>query len=89
MVKCIAIFLLLVKNAGFINIGEKVVRHQARKYGKTKFGMERFINGFLDLNYHLVCVSKFGKRPMHFLRGIGSLIMLCYWFCICHIFRHR
>ena len=54
----------LAKNAGFQNIGEKVVQHQARKYGKTKFGYDRFINGFLDL-LTIWFVSKFGKRPMH------------------------
>ena len=65
---------LLVKNAGFINIGEKVVRHQARKYGKTKFGMERFINGFLDL-ITISFVSRFGKRPMHFFGALGALML--------------
>ena len=55
---------VLVKNEGFNNIGETIVKHQARKYGKTKFGMERFINGFLDL-ITIWFVSKFGKRPMH------------------------
>jgi glycosyltransferase involved in cell wall biosynthesis len=66
---------LLVKNAGFINIGEKVVRHQARKYGKTKFGMERFINGFLDL-ITIWFISRFGKRPMHFFGALGALMLI-------------
>ncbi len=66
---------LLVKNAGFINIGEKVVRHQARKYGKTKFGMERFINGFLDL-ITIWFISRFGKRPMHFFGALGALMLV-------------
>jgi drug/metabolite transporter (DMT)-like permease len=61
---------VLAKNAGFPNIGEKVVKHQARKYGKTKFGMERFINGFLDL-ITIWFVSKFGKRPMHLFGALG------------------
>jgi glycosyltransferase involved in cell wall biosynthesis len=64
---------VLAKNAGFTKIGEKVVQHQARKYGKTKFGMERFINGFLDL-LTIWFVSKFGKRPMHFFGTLGVLM---------------
>jgi glycosyltransferase involved in cell wall biosynthesis len=66
---------VLAKNEGFIKIGEKVVQHQARKYGKTKFGMERFINGFLDL-ITIWFVSKFGKRPMHFFGALGALMLL-------------
>ncbi len=65
---------VLAKNEGFKNIGEKVVLHQARKYGKTKFGMERFINGFLDL-ITIWFVSKFGKRPMHFFGTLGALML--------------
>lgn len=64
---------VLAKNEGFNNIGEKVVLHQARKYGKTKFGMERFINGFLDL-ISIWFLSKFGKRPMHFFGALGALM---------------
>ena len=63
---------VLAKWAGFSKIGEKVVAHQARKYGKTKFGMSRFINGFLDL-LTITFVSKFGKRPMHFFGTMGVL----------------
>ena len=66
---------VLAKNAGYHNIGEKVVQHQARKYGKTKFGMERFINGFLDL-ITLWFLSRFGKRPMHLFGAIGALMFL-------------
>ena len=66
---------VLAKNAGFNKIGEKVVQHQARKYGKTKFGMERFINGFLDL-VTIWFISKFGKRPMHFFGSLGVLMLL-------------
>lgn len=66
---------VLAKNAGFSNIGEKVVQHQARKYGKTKFGMERFINGFLDL-LTIWFVSRFGKRPMHLFGALGVLMFL-------------
>jgi glycosyltransferase involved in cell wall biosynthesis len=64
---------VLVKNAGFTRIGERVVQHQARKYGKTKFGAERFINGLLDL-ITIWFVSKFGKRPMHLFGALGVLM---------------
>ena len=63
----------LAKNAGFDKIGEKVVHHQARKYGKTKFGMSRFVNGYLDL-LSLWFLSKFGKQPMHVF-GLWGTIM--------------
>ncbi|WP_243349505.1 glycosyltransferase family 2 protein [Parabacteroides sp. FAFU027] len=63
----------LAKNAGFKKIGEKVVQHQARKYGTTKFGLDRFINGYLDL-ITLWFFSKFGKKPMHFFGLAGSLM---------------
>ena len=66
---------VLAKNAGFSKIGEKVVLHQARKYGKTKFGMSRFINGFLDL-VTIWFMSRFGKRPMHFFGLIGTLLFI-------------
>lgn len=59
--------------AGFKKIGEKVVQHQERKYGVTKFGLERFINGFLDL-MSITFISKFGKRPMHFFGTFGTII---------------
>jgi len=64
---------VLAKNAGFNKITEKEVKHQARKYGKTKFGMERFINGFLDL-ITIWFLSKFGKRPMHLFGALGVLM---------------
>ena len=63
----------LAKNAGFTRIGEKVVHHQARKYGKTKFGLDRFVNGYLDL-LTLWFTSKFGGKPMHFFGLLGSLM---------------
>ena len=66
---------VLAKNEGFTRIGEKVVQHQARKYGVTKFGMDRFINGFLDL-ITISFLSKFGKRPMHFFGLWGSLMFV-------------
>ena len=65
----------LAKNAGFTNIGEKPVHHQKRKYGKSKFGMERFVNGFLDL-MSLWFLTKFGKQPMHFFGYTGLLMFL-------------
>ncbi len=66
---------VLAKNEGFAKIGEKVVQHQARKYGKTKFGMERFINGFLDL-ITIWFVSKFGKQPMHLFGALGVIMFI-------------
>ena len=65
----------LAKNAGYRNIGEKVVQHQARKYGHTKFGLDRFINGYLDLGT-LWFQSKFGVKPMHIFGLMGSLMFL-------------
>lgn len=66
---------VLAKNAGFSKIGEKVVQHQARKYGVSKFGWDRFINGFLDL-MTITFLSKFGKRPMHFFGLIGTMMFV-------------
>ncbi|MEJ2162017.1 MAG: glycosyltransferase family 2 protein [Robiginitalea sp.] len=66
---------VLAKNAGFSRIGEKVVRHQSRKYGKTKFGADRFVKGFLDL-ITIWFVSKFGKRPMHLFGALGVLMFI-------------
>ena len=65
----------LAKNAGFGNIGEKVVLHQARKYGKSKFGLDRFIHGFLDL-LSIWFLQKFGKKPMYLFGGGGTLMFL-------------
>lgn len=65
----------LAKNAGFKHIGEKVVHHQARKYGSTKFGLDRFVNGYLDLGT-LWFTSKFGVKPMHLFGLLGSLMFL-------------
>lgn len=64
---------VLAKGAGFNNITEKVVQHQARKYGKSKFGMSRFINGFLDLGT-IVFMTRFSKKPMHLFGLLGSLM---------------
>jgi len=80
VVKCLEVYgemhryiPVISKWAGFTKIGEKIVQHRERKYGKTKFGMERFINGFLDL-ISISFVSKFGKRPMHFFGLWGTLL---------------
>ena len=70
---------VLAKNAGFGKIGEKIVQHQARKYGQTKFGMDRFINGFLDL-ITIWFLSSFGKRPMHLFGALGSLMFIIGFF---------
>lgn len=66
---------VLARQAGFKRIGEKVVQHQERKYGVTKFGWERFINGFLDL-LSVIFVAKFGKKPMHFFGTMGTLMFM-------------
>ncbi|GLB52297.1 glycosyl transferase family 2 [Neptunitalea chrysea] len=70
---------VLAKNAGFYKIDEKPVQHQARKYGKTKFGAERFIHGLLDL-LTIWFISKFGKRPMHLFGAMG-ILMFFIGFC--------
>ncbi len=66
---------VIAKWAGFSKIGEKVVEHRARKYGVTKFGLERFINGFLDL-LSITFVSRFGKKPMHLFGLLGTLMFV-------------
>ena len=74
----------LAKNAGFTKIGEKVVKHQARKYGVTKFGLNRFINGYLDL-MTLWFLSKFGVKPMHFFGLWGSVMFIICFLCVVFI----
>lgn len=74
---------VIAKWNGYAKIGEKVVQHQARKYGYTKFGLERFIFGFLDL-LSIAFVNKFGRRPMHFFGSLGTLMfflgsMIAFW----------
>ncbi|KJD33243.1 glycosyl transferase family 2 [Tamlana sedimentorum] len=66
---------VLSKNAGFTKIGEKIVQHQARKYGETKFGMNRFIHGFLDL-ITIWFLSRFAKRPMHLFGALGVIMFI-------------
>ena len=63
----------LAKNAGFDKIGEKVVHHQARKYGKSKFGLNRFVNGYLDL-ITLWFLNSFGRKPMHVFGFLGTIV---------------
>ena len=86
VVKCIEVYgemhryiPVIAKWAGFSKIGEKVVSHQARKYGVTKFGLDRFVKGYLDL-ISITFVSKFGKRPMHFFGLMGTLIFIIGFF---------
>lgn len=66
---------VLARQAGFMKIGEKVVQHRKRQYGKTKFGLERFINGFLDL-MTILFITRFGKRPMHLFGVWGTLVFI-------------
>lgn len=82
VIKCVEVYgemhryiPVLAKQAGFTKIGEKVVQHQARKYGTSKFGMDRFINGFLDL-LTITFISAYGKKPMHFFGLLGTLIFI-------------
>jgi glycosyltransferase involved in cell wall biosynthesis len=82
VIKCIEVYgemhryiPVIAKWAGFSKIGEKVVSHQARKYGVTKFGLDRFVKGYLDL-ISITFVSKFGKRPMHFFGLMGTIIFI-------------
>ena len=65
----------LAKNAGYSNIGEKVVQHRKREFGKSKFGLERFVNGYLDL-LSLSFLNKFGKQPMHFFGLLGTIMFI-------------
>ncbi|NNK90270.1 MAG: glycosyltransferase family 2 protein, partial [Saprospiraceae bacterium] len=67
---------VIAKSAGFGNISEKVVTHYPRKFGKTKYGLERIMRGFLDL-LSITFIGKFGKRPMHFFGSMGTVLSLC------------
>lgn len=78
----------LAKWAGFKKIGEKVVEHRARKYGTTKFGWERFINGFLDLA-SVMFVGKYGKKPMHFFGLFGTIFFLIGFLSIIYLIATR
>jgi len=66
---------MLVREAGFRNIGEKVVQHQARKYGITKYGLDRFLKGYLDM-LTISFITRFGKSPMHFFGSLGTLMFI-------------
>lgn len=72
----------LAKNAGFTKIGEKVVEHRKRQFGTSKFGLDRFVHGYLDL-FSLYFLSRFGKRPMHFFGLWGSVMFLIGFVAIC------
>ena len=78
----------LAKNAGFNRIGEKVVHHQARKYGTTKFGLNRFVNGYLDL-ISLWFLSKFGVKPMHIFGFLGSLMFIFGFLAVVAVGAHK
>ena len=78
----------LAKNAGFTRIGEKVVQHQARKYGVTKFGLNRFVNGYLDL-ITLWFLSKFGVKPMHIFGLLGSLMFILGFLAVIGVGAHK
>ena len=78
----------LAKNAGFGKIGEKVVHHQARKYGVTKFGLNRFVNGYLDL-ISLWFLSKFGVKPMHIFGLLGSLMFILGFLAVMGVGAHK
>ncbi|MGV6861357.1 MAG: glycosyltransferase family 2 protein [Putridiphycobacter sp.] len=81
---------VIAKAAGFPKIGEKVVQHQERKYGKSKFGLNRFVNGFLDL-FTITFITRFGKKPMHFFGLMGTLFFMigfgiAFWLIINKLF---
>jgi len=78
----------LAKNAGFARIGEKVVQHQARKYGVTKFGLNRFVNGYLDL-ITLWFLSKLGVKPMHIFGFLGSLMFILGFLAVVGVGAHK
>ena len=78
----------LAKNAGFSKIGDKVVQHQARKYGVTKFGLNRFVNGYLDL-ITLWFLSKFGVKPMHIFGFLGSLMFVFGFLAVIGVGAHK
>lgn len=74
----------LAKNAGFTKIGEKVVEHRKRQFGSSKFGLDRFVHGYLDL-FSLYFLSRFGKRPMHFFGLWGSVMFLIGFVAVCAV----
>lgn len=78
----------IAKGAGFEKIGERVVQHRARKYGQTKFGLERFINGFLDL-LSIYFILRFGRRPMHFFGALGVLSFVVGFFITFYVLAEK
>ena len=78
----------LAKNAGFTRIGEKVVTHRKREFGESKFGMSRFVNGYLDL-MTLWFLSRFGKKPMHFFGTMGSLMFILGFIAVVIVGAHK
>lgn len=79
---------VLAKAAGFRKIGEKIVQHRPRKYGVSKFGWERFINGFLDL-LSVQFISRFGKKPMHLFGTLGTVMFLLGFIMVCYLVLQR
>ena len=79
---------VLAKAAGFRKIGEKVVQHRPRKYGVSKFGWERFINGFLDL-LSVQFISRFGKKPMHLFGTLGTVMFMLGFIMVCYLVIQR
>lgn len=79
---------VLAKQAGYHNIGEKVVQHRARKYGVTKFGLERFVNGFLDL-LSITFITRFGKKPMHLFGTLGIFMFIIGFIAILWLGGHK
>lgn len=79
---------VIARAAGFGKIGEKVVKHQERKYGRSKFGMNRFINGFLDM-FTITFITRFGKKPMHFFGLLGTLIFILGFFTALWLIIHK
>lgn len=79
---------VIAKAAGFSKIGEKVVQHQERKYGRSKFGLNRFVNGFLDL-FTITFITKFGKKPMHFFGVLGTLSFMLGFGIVCWLIVYK
>ncbi len=79
---------VLARQAGFEKIGEKIVQHRARKYGVTKFGLERFVNGFLDL-MSIIFMTRFGKKPMHLFGSLGTLMFFVGFVAVVWLGAHK
>ncbi|MDR2835859.1 MAG: glycosyltransferase family 2 protein [Bacteroidales bacterium] len=79
---------VIAQQAGFLKIGEKIVEHRKRKFGYTKFGLNRYVNGYLDL-LTVLFISKFGKKPMHFFGVLGTIVFLVGFFSALYIGIHK